>query len=198
MDYSAINYVIYRIGLEKEMFVIGGKFAAGLTEPVLSRAMANAGRTIVLHVSSHNFEVLKDYRPSNPSAEAMVEENKFSIRDGIITIDFHRGIPSHWVNQNGYRVQDPLPLKQWLINNELPNWAKLIQDKPFEQRLEGLVLNEEEEAFKKTCASHDWYSDYSDSATVVANGRQAYAALLQQRDAIGGNAKAIFDYYSSK
>ena len=68
MNYSAINYVIYSIGLQKEMFVIGGAFAAGLTEPALARAMGNGGCTIDLYVSSHNFEVLKDYVPSNPSA----------------------------------------------------------------------------------------------------------------------------------
>lgn len=198
MNYSAINYVTYTIGLEKEMFVIGGTFAAGLTEPALARAMGHGGCTIDLHVSSHNFEVLKDYSPSNPRAKVMVEENKLSIRDGIITIYLHRGIPSHWVNQSGYRVQDPLPLKQWLINNELPNWAKLIQDKPFEQRLEGLTLTEEESAFKQACINHDWYSDFSDDIRVMSNGHKEYTALVQQRDAIGGNAKAIFEYYSSK
>lgn len=192
MNYSAINYVIYSVGLEKEMFVIGGKFAAGLSEPRLARAMGNGGCTVVLYVSSTNFEVLKGH----PKAEE--KDNKLVIREGSLTIFFHKGIPQHWVTSSGYQVQNPLPLKQWLINNNLESWAKLMQDKPFEQRLEGLPLSGEEQAFKEACASHDWYSDYSDSARVVANGAKEYAVLVRQRDKIGGHAKTIFDYYSSK
>lgn len=32
----------------------------------------------------------------------------------------------------------------------------------------------------------------------MANGNKSYAALVQRRDELGGHAKAIFDYYSSK
>ena len=199
MNYSAINYVIYRINLPKELFVIGGKFAAGLTEPTLARAMGNAGCTIDLYVSSHNFEVLKGYVPSDHFATVMVDgEDKLTVRDGSITIVFHRGIPQSWMTHSGYQVQHPLPLKQWLIANGLDNWAVVMQDKPFEQRLEGLSLTDEETAFKQTCANHDWYSDYSDDVRVVINGAKEYDVLVKQRDAIGGNAKAIFNYYSSK
>ena len=199
MNYSAINYVIYRIGLQEENFVIGGKFAAGLTEPVLARAMGNAGCTIDLYVSSHNFEVLKGYVPSDHFATVMVDgEDKLTVKDGSITIVFHRGIPQSWMTHSGYQVQQPLPLKQWLIANGLDSWAELMQDKPFEQRLDGLSLTEEELAFKQACISHDWHSGYSDCAKVALNGDRSYAVLVQQRDAIGGNAKIIFDYYSSK
>lgn len=192
MDYSAINYVIYNVGLEKEMFVIGGTFAAGLSEPRLAKAMGNGGRTINLYVSSSNFEVLKGH----PKAEE--KDNKFVIRDGSITVFFNRDIPQSWMTHSGYQVQNPLPLKQWLIANDLGSWAKLMQDKPFEKRLGGLSLTEEEVAFKQACANHDWYSDYSDNVGVAINGAKEYDALVKQRDAIGGNAKVIFDYYSSK
>lgn len=199
MNYSAINYVIYSVGLEKQMFVIGGTFAAGLSEPRLARAMGNAGSTIHLYVSSHNFEILKDYVPSSPSAKVMSDgENKLTIRDGSITVMFHRGTPSSWVNGDGYTIQNPVSLKHWLIKNNLASWGEFLQDTPFEKRLDGLSLTDEETTFKQACISHDWYSDYSDNARTVANGAKEYAALVQQRDAIGGNARAIFDYYSSK
>lgn len=199
MNYSAINYVTYHLDLPKEMFVIGGTFAAGLTEPRLARAMGNGGDTVDLFVSSHNFEELKDFKPSGPSAKVAMEgENKLIIRDGTITVRFHRGIPQSWKTQSGYLVQDPLPLKWWLIANDLESWAKLLPDRPFEFRLEDLTLSKEEQAFKEACANHDWFSDFSDDARVVSNGAKAYAALIKVRDTLGGNAKEIFDYYSSK
>ena len=198
MDYSAINYVIYRIGLQKENFVIGGTFAAGLSAPVLTRAMGNGGCTINLYVSLHNFEVLKGYVPSNPSATVEISENKLTIRDGSIIVIFHRGMSQSWMTQEGYRVQRPLPLKQWLIANNLASWADLMQDKPFDQRQSELALTEEEQVFKQACISHDWYSDFSDDPAVVLKGAKEYSLLVQQRDVIGGNAYSIFEYYSSK
>lgn len=160
MDYSAINYVIYSVGLEKQMFVIGGTFAAGLSEPRLAKAMGNGGCTINLYVSSNNFEVLKGH-----PMKVEEEENKLTIRDGYVTIFFHRGIPQSWVTHSGYQVQNALPLKQWLIANDLEPWAKLMQDVPFEKRLEGLALNEEEQTFKEACASHDWHCPNSRSTS---------------------------------
>jgi hypothetical protein len=198
MDYSAINHVIYRIKLPKEMFVIGGTFAAGLTEPSLAKAMGGGGEQIKLFVSSSNFEVLKNYTPDVPRAVLTVEDDQISLRDGHMHIVFHRGLPQSWVNESGYQVQHPVPLKHWLDTNGYESWAVLMQDTPFEKRMEGWVLTEEEAVFKEECSRHDWYSDYSDDFSVVKNGKVGLNVLLARRDVIGGKAREIFAHYSNR
>jgi hypothetical protein len=199
MNYSAINYVIYTIGLKPEMFVIGGTFAAGLSEPRLAKSMGGAGEVIELFVSSSNFEVLKDFKPSGPTATAYMDGNdKFLIRDRYMLITFHRGVPASWTNKSGYQVQDPAPLKQWLIKNDRESWANLMGDKPFEKRMEGWELTEAEEAFKAACASNDWHTGYSDDYSVQRRGDAAYAALVKTRDELGGHAREIFEFYANK
>lgn len=198
MDYSAINHVIYSIGLTKEMFVIGGTFAAGLSEPRLAKAMGAGGEVVELFVSSSNFEVLKDYRPKSVLGSVTVEEDKFIYRERYMTIIFHRGIPVSWTNKSGFQVQDPAPLKQWLLNHDRESWAVLLGDKPFEKRMADWVLTEAEEAFKAACEANDWHTGYSDDYSVQRRGDAAYAALVKTRDELGGNAKAIFDWYSNQ
>lgn len=196
MDYSAINYVIYTIGLKKEMFVIGGTFAAALSEPALARAMGGAGEYIELYVSSSNFEVLKNFEV-RAGGSVEVSDNQIIIRDGYIRITFYRGVPAAWTNESGYQVQDPLPLKQWLNNNGYESWAKQLGDKSFEQRMAGWELTDVEEAFKAACAANDWHTGYSDDASVRRSGDAAYAALVKTRDELGGKAREIFEFYSS-
>jgi hypothetical protein len=198
MDYSAINHVIYSIGLKMEMFVIGGTFAAGLSEPRLAKAMGAGGEHIELFVSSSNFEVLKDYKPKSVLGSLTVEEDKIVYIERYMRITFHRGIPVSWVTKSGFQVQDPAPLKHWLLSHGYESWAVLLGDTPFEKRMEGWVLTEAEEAFKAACAGHDWYSGYSDSADVRRNGDSGLKALEATRDQLGGNAKAIYEYYANK
>lgn len=198
MDYSAINHVIYSIGLTKEMFVIGGTFAAGLSEPRLAKSMGAGGAVIELFVSSSNFEVLKDYKPKSVLGSVTVEEDKIIYHERYMHITFHRGIPVSWVNKSGYQVQDPAPLKHWLIKNGRESWAVLLGDKPFEKRMADWVLTEAEEAFKAACEANDWHTGYSDDYSVQRRGDAAYAALVKTRDELGGNAKVIFDWYSNQ
>jgi hypothetical protein len=198
MDYSAINHVIYTIGLKKEMFVIGGPFAAGLCEPRLAKSMGAGGEVIELSISSSNFEVLKGYTPKSPLARMEIEADKIVISERYMRITFHRGVPASWTNESGYQVTDPLPLKHWLNSHGYESWAKLMHDKPFEQRMAAWELSEEEVAFKEACSKHDWYSGYSDDFSVVRNGSAGLKVLEETRDRIGGNAKEIFEYYSNK
>jgi hypothetical protein len=198
MDYSAINHVIYTIGLKMEMFVIGGPFAAGLTEPRLAMSMGSGGAVVELFVSSSNFEVLKDYKPKSTLGTLEVEENKIIYRERYMKITFHRGLPVSWTNKSGFQVQDPVPLKHWLNTNGYESWAALMHDKPFEKRMEGWELTFAEEAFKAACEANDWHTGYSDDYSVQRRGDAAYAALVKMRDELGGNAKAIFDWYSNQ
>lgn len=198
MDYSAINYVIYTIGLPKEMFVIGGTFAAGLCEPRLARSMGAGGEVVELHISASNFEVLKDFKPKSPIGVIEVEDDKIIIRERFMRITFHRGVPASWTNKSGYMVEDPLPLKHWLIKNDRESWAALMNDKPFEQRMEGWELTFAEEAFKEACSKHDWYFGYSDDAVVYRNGAASQKLLEKTRDELGGKAKEIFEFYANK
>lgn len=198
MNYSAINYVIYTIGLAKEMFVIGGTFAAGLSEPRLAKTMGGAGEHVEVYTSSSNFEVLKGFVPKSARARIEVEKDKIVIVDGYIRMTFHRGIPASWTNESGYMVMDSAPLKQWLINNEREGWAALLRDKPFEQRMAAWKLTPAEEEFKQLCAKHDWYSGYSDDASVARRGEAGLKVIKDLRAELGGNAGEIFDYYSTK
>jgi hypothetical protein len=199
MNYSSINYVQFTIGLKPEMFVIGGSFAAGLSEPTLARSMGGAGEHIEVYISSSNFEVLKDFKPKNVLESVELEgDDKLIIRGRYMRITFHRGVPVSWTNKSGYQVMDPLPLKQWLINNDLESWAKVMGDKPFEKRMEGWELSEAEIAFKAACESNDWHTGYSDDSSVRRRGDAAYAALVKTRDELGGNAKLIFDWYANQ
>lgn len=198
MDYSAINYVIYTIGLKMEMFVIGGTFAAGLSEPRLAKSMGAGGEQVELFVSSSNFEVLKDFKPKSAIAVVTVDDDKIIIRDRFMRITFHRGVPVSWTNKSGFQVQDPLPLKHWLIKNDRESWAALMGDKPFEKRMEGWELTEAEEAFKAACASNDWHTGYSDDYSVQRRGDAALAALVKTRDELGGHAREIFEFYANK
>lgn len=198
MDYSAINYVIYTIGLKPEMFVIGGTFAAGLSEPRLARSMGAGGEQVELHVSSSNFEVLKDFKPKSAIAVVTVEDDKIIIRERFMRITFHRGVPVSWTNKSGFQVMDPLPLKHWLIKNDRESWAVLMHDKPFERRMEGWELSEAEAAFKAACAANDWHTGYSDDYSVQRRGDAALAALVKTRDELGGHAREIFEFYSNK
>jgi hypothetical protein len=198
MDYSSINYVIYTIGLTKEMFVIGGTFAAGLCEPRLAKSMGAGGAVIELHISSSNFEVLKGYTPKSPLTRIEVEKDKIVIAERYMRITFHRGVPASWTNESGYQAIDPLPLKHWLNTHGYESWAKLMGDKPFEKRMADWVLTEAEEAFKAACEANDWHTGYSDDYSVQRRGDAAYAALVKTRDELGGNAKVIFDWYSNQ
>ena len=198
MDYSAINYVHYNIGLKKEMFVIGGVFAAGLCEPRLARSVGAGGEIIELYISASNFEVMKDFKPRNVIAIVEVGDEKIIIRDGLMRITFHRGVPASWTNESGYLVMDPLPLKHWLVKNSYESWANLMHDKPFEKRMESWELTDAETEFKELCAKHDWYFGYSDDNAVYRNGSANLKMLEERRDQLGGNAKEIFDHYSNK
>jgi hypothetical protein len=198
MDYSSINYVIYTIGLTKEMFVIGGTFAAGLCEPRLAKSMGAGGAVIELHISSSNFEVLKGYVPKSPLTRIEVEKDKIVIAERYMRITFHRGVPASWTTNSGYQATDPLPLKHWLNSNGYESWAKLMHDQPFERRMEGWELSEAEVAFKEACSKHDWHFGYSDDAVVSRNGAANQKVLEKTRDELGGNAKSIFEYYANK
>lgn len=198
MNYSSINYVIYTIGLTKEMFVIGGTFAAGLCEPRLAKSMGAGGEVIELHISSSNFEVLKGYTPKSPLTRIEVEKDKIVIAERYMRITFHRGVPASWTNNSGYQATDPLPLKYWLNSNGYESWAKLMHDQPFERRMEGWELSFAEEAFKEACSKHDWHFGYSDDAAVYRNGAACQKLLEKTRDELGGNANSIFEYYANK
>lgn len=198
MNHSAINFVIYNIGLKAEMFVIGGRFAAGLCEPVLARSMGNGGEHVELFISSSNFEVLKDFKSDRSTFTTQVTDDKIVISNSRMWITFHRGVPVSWTNKSGYQVQHPTPLKHWLIKNGCESWANLMQDVPFEKRMEGWELTEAEKAFQKACAVNDWYTDYSDDQSVRSRGKAAYTALVKTRDELGGHAKDIFEFYATR
>lgn len=196
MDYSAINYLLYRIKLQKEMFVIGGAFAAALCEPVIAKSLSSTGGYINIYTSSHNFEILKGYEAPLTSVRLDGDDELFIGTSGI-GIFVTRGMPAHWVDNSGYQVMDPRPLKHWLERKDQQYIAKSLQDIPFPKRMEGWVLTDEEQAFKEACRTHDWYSDYSDDFQIVKNGKVGLNVLLADRDRIGGKAGEIFAFYAN-
>lgn len=189
MDYSSINDVIYRLGIAKEEFVIGGHYAAGFCEPEINRGMGDA--ILLVYVSSSKFEELKGLDVMEQRSDMLHYSNGKSV------IEFKRGIPVHWVTENGYLIIDPMPLRNWLEYHGYPSLARKIHDVPFEQRLAKLLTREEEE-FKLACKGFDWHYEYSDDTTIVRAGNVGFMKLKEWRDRLGGNAVAIFDYYYVK
>lgn len=197
MDYSDINYALYTLKLSKEMFVIGGYFAAGLCEPECAKQLANRHGTTEIFTSSSNFEVLRthpeaSYHKKGTGPANVTEENISFAYGSFGMLIVYRGLPSHWKNKSGYLVIDPLPLKRTLELRNQKLLAAELHDQPYEVRTKDAILTEAEEAFKKDCEAMDWYYSYSDSADVFRQGELQYQELVKRRDALGGKAHDIF------
>lgn len=197
MDYSSINKLVYDIGLKKTMFVIGGEFAAALCEPAIARMRGLSGGKLHVYISASNFEILKGYKGRGVE-RLETEGDTITLNDRYWHITFERGMPAHWTTRDGYMVIDPLPLKRWLDERGLVYMSSVLQDKPFENRMAGWELSEEELMFKKACGMHDWYSEYSDDYVVRQRGEVGLKELKEWRDRLGGNAHLIFDHYSTR
>lgn len=198
MDHSTINHVVYSIGLPKEMFVVGGVFAACLCEPKIAKMLGKSIMEVDLFVSASNFKVLKEYEDPFGNATIKIEDKKITIRVNKMYLNFHLGIPSHWKNKDGMLVCDPLPLKHWLKKQKPKCYTDLLEDIPHEIRSKEVVLTPAEKDFKKRCQDFDWWYAYSDSARVYSNGENGYKELVELRDKIGGNAHSIFEEYANK